>query len=67
MTFIRLRAVDAPGWVLPTFAVLAVLTSLLPILLAPGEEALNKMRSDEGNRFGSGEQLGNRNRKSRRM
>merc|ERR1712113_1050485 len=58
-------AVDAPGWVLPVFAVLAVLTSLLPLLLAPGENALVKMREDEGNRFGTGKEMGNR--KSRRM
>ena len=32
-------SVDAPGWVLPLLATLAILTSLLPILLSPGEEA----------------------------
>jgi len=46
-------AVDAPGWVLPVGAVVVIGTSLLPILLAPGEKALEKMREDEGNGFGS--------------
>lgn len=46
-------AVDAPGWVLPVGAVVVIGTSLLPILLAPGEKALEKMRENESNRFGS--------------
>eukprot|EP00967_Tisochrysis_lutea_P019881 scaffold22619_cov29-Tisochrysis_lutea.AAC.2 len=46
-------AVDAPGWVLPVGAIVVIGTSLLPILLSPGEEALNKMRKDEQGRFGS--------------
>lgn len=40
-------AVDAPGWVLPVFATLAIATSLLPILLTPGEEAFNRQQKDE--------------------
>jgi hypothetical protein len=46
-------SVDAPGWVLPVGAIVVIGTSLLPILLAPGEKALEKMREEEGNRFGS--------------
>ena len=40
-------AVEAPGWVLPVGGLLAVLTALLPVLLAPGDEALQRQRSDE--------------------
>lgn len=40
-------AVDAPPWVLPVGAFLAIGTSLLPVLLAPGEEALIQQRKDE--------------------
>ena len=47
-------AVDAPGWVLPVLAIAAISTSFLPSLLAPGEQALEQMRENEGNRFGDG-------------
>ena len=40
-------AVEAPGWVLPVGGGLAILTALLPVLLAPGDEALNRQRRDE--------------------
>eukprot|EP00320_Phaeocystis_rex_P022298 CAMPEP_0119079936 /NCGR_PEP_ID=MMETSP1178-20130426/109817_1 /TAXON_ID=33656 /ORGANISM="unid sp, Strain CCMP2000" /LENGTH=122 /DNA_ID=CAMNT_0007062493 /DNA_START=24 /DNA_END=392 /DNA_ORIENTATION=+ len=40
-------AVEAPGWVLPLGAVLAIGTSLLPILLSPGEEAFLRQQGDE--------------------
>lgn len=40
-------SVEAPGWVLPLGAVLAIGTSLLPILLSPGEEAFQQQQSDE--------------------
>jgi len=56
-------AVDAPGWVLPVLAVAAIGTSLLPLLLSPGEEALNRMREDEGDLFGSGREIGSKNRR----
>lgn len=46
-------AVEAPGWVLPTFALLAILTSLLPILLSPGEEAFQRQQVDEARTFGN--------------
>lgn len=46
-------AVEAPGWVLPTFATLAILTSLLPILLSPGEEAFQRQQADEASTFGN--------------
>ena len=39
--------VDAPGWVLPLGGLLAVATALLPVLLRPGEEALDSMRENE--------------------
>ncbi len=48
-------AVVAPGWVLPLGCVLTVLTAaVIPVLLRPGEEALDKMRALEketGNEF----------------
>ena len=50
-------AVEAPGWVLPLGAVLAIGTSLLPILLSPGEEAFTRQQGDEqatGGKFGQG-------------
>merc|ERR1712087_441154 len=59
-------AVDAPAWVLPVLAIGAISTSLLPILLSPGEEALDKMRENEGDLFGSGRELGSQNRRGRR-
>ena len=37
---------------LPVGAFLVIGTSLLPILLAPGEQALNKMREQEQMKFG---------------
>ena len=40
-------AVDAPNWVAPVGGVLAILTALLPVLLAPGDEALERQRGDE--------------------
>lgn len=58
-------AVDAPGWVLPVLAIATIATSLLPLLLSPGEEALNKMRDNEGDLFGSGRELGSKNRRRR--
>jgi len=49
-------AVEAPGWVLPVGGLLAVLTALLPVVLAPGEEAFNRQQADEKqvkNEFGN--------------
>jgi len=45
-------AVEAPGWVLPVGGGLAVLTALLPVLLAPGDEALQRQRDDESKMSG---------------
>ncbi len=39
---------NAPGWVVPVGGFLAILTAALPVALAPGEEALEQMREDEG-------------------
>ena len=52
-------AVAAPDWVLPLGGVLAILTAAVPILLKPGEEALEQQRRDEEETrsgFGYGEQ-----------
>lgn len=38
-------AVDAPDWVIPVGGLLAILTALLPVLLAPGEEAFTRQRA----------------------
>lgn len=40
-------AVSAPDWVLPVTAVLVILTAAIPILLRPGEKALEQQRLDE--------------------
>lgn len=40
-------AVDAPGWVAPLGGILLIGSALLPIVLAPGEEAFNQQRGDE--------------------
>jgi hypothetical protein len=40
-------AVAAPDFVLPLAAVLAVLTAAIPVLLKPGEKALEDQRNDE--------------------
>lgn len=40
-------AVSAPGWVLPAAAVLAIITAAIPVLLRPGEQALEQQRLDE--------------------
>lgn len=40
-------AVAAPSWVLPVAAVLVILTAAIPILLRPGEQALDQQRVDE--------------------
>ena len=55
-------AVEAPGWVLPVGGLLAILTALLPVLLAPGDEAFKRQQGDEaevsklnrGQKFGTG-------------
>ena len=38
-------AVEAPGWVVPVGGLLAILTALLPVLLAPGDEAFRRQRA----------------------
>ena len=40
-------AVAAPGWALPLGAVLVILTAAIPILLKPGESALDQQRENE--------------------
>jgi hypothetical protein len=39
--------VNAPSWVLPVGAVFAILTAAIPILLRPGEKALDQQRINE--------------------
>jgi hypothetical protein len=56
-------AVDAPIGLAVGAGVLAILTAAIPVLLAPGEEALEEMRKNEGNRFGTGESLLNKKKK----
>merc|ERR1719182_1381370 len=49
-------AVDAPVWIAPVAGIAAIGTALLPILLAPGEEAFKGQQGDEEkvkNVFGS--------------
>lgn len=48
-------AVAAPAWVAPVAALLVVLTAGIPILLSPGEKALEQQRKNEeitGSEFG---------------
>eukprot|EP00746_Dinoflagellata_sp_MGD_P026168 gnl/MRDRNA2_/MRDRNA2_161674_c0_seq1.p1 gnl/MRDRNA2_/MRDRNA2_161674_c0~~gnl/MRDRNA2_/MRDRNA2_161674_c0_seq1.p1 ORF type:complete len:184 (-),score=36.74 gnl/MRDRNA2_/MRDRNA2_161674_c0_seq1:202-753(-) len=48
--------VDAPPWALPVLAIGSVLTVLVPVVLSPGEEALEAQREAEaqvGVRFGN--------------
>lgn len=40
-------AVSAPSWVLPVGCVFVVLSAGIPILLRPGEKALEQQRADE--------------------
>eukprot|EP01031_Cornospumella_fuschlensis_P035625 gene35625-43207_t len=40
-------AVAAPGWVLPVGCLAVILTAAIPILLRPGESALEQQRKDE--------------------
>ena len=40
-------AVAAPSWALPLGAVLVILTAAIPILLKPGEAALEQQRENE--------------------
>eukprot|EP00607_Mallomonas_marina_P005966 CAMPEP_0182427480 /NCGR_PEP_ID=MMETSP1167-20130531/17560_1 /TAXON_ID=2988 /ORGANISM="Mallomonas Sp, Strain CCMP3275" /LENGTH=82 /DNA_ID=CAMNT_0024609745 /DNA_START=184 /DNA_END=432 /DNA_ORIENTATION=+ len=54
-------AVAAPAWALPLGAVLIIATAALPILLKPGEEALEQQRLDEatkGSAFGANRKKG---------
>ena len=48
-------AVDAPGYVAPLAGILAISTALLPVLLAPGDDAFRAQQDDEqkvANQFG---------------
>ena len=55
-------AVDAPAWVLPVGGILLIGTALVPLLLAPGDEAFRRQQEDEakltgqnrGDKFGRG-------------
>jgi hypothetical protein len=40
-------AVSAPEWALPLGAVLVIATAAIPLLLRPGEEALEQQRENE--------------------
>jgi len=40
-------AVDAPGWVAPLGGVAAIGTALLPVLLAPGDDAFRSQQANE--------------------
>uniref|UniRef100_A0A7S2SMI4 Photosystem I reaction center subunit VIII n=1 Tax=Rhizochromulina marina TaxID=1034831 RepID=A0A7S2SMI4_9STRA len=44
---IKYGSVQAPSWVLPVGALFTIITAAVPILLRPGEEALDKMREQE--------------------
>mmetsp|Transcript_10335 Transcript_10335/g.21260 ORF Transcript_10335/g.21260 Transcript_10335/m.21260 type:complete len:127 (-) Transcript_10335:103-483(-) len=50
-------AVDAPIGIAWGVGVLAILTSLLPLALKGGEEALDDMRENEGYSFGKGRDM----------
>jgi len=59
-------AVDAPISIAWVVGILVVSSSLLPLLLKPGEEALEQMRDQEaekGIRFGRGDALGGKKKK----
>jgi len=50
-------AVDAPSWVAPVAGIAAIGTALLPVLLAPGEQAFNQQQGIEeevAQNFGKG-------------
>jgi hypothetical protein len=50
-------AVDAPGWIAPVGGILLISTALLPLLLAPGDEAFRRQQGDEQkvkSKFGEG-------------
>jgi hypothetical protein len=47
-------AVDAPIGLAIGAGILAILTAAVPVLLRPGEKALDEMREREGNAFGTG-------------
>jgi len=50
-------AVEAPAWVAPLGGIAAIGTALLPIALAPGEEAFSRQQGDEKTvnaKFGQG-------------
>ncbi|GMH53847.1 hypothetical protein TL16_g01544 [Triparma laevis f. inornata] len=58
-------AVDAPISIAWGVGVLAILTSLLPLALQGGEEALEDMRENEKYSFGKGKDVLNKGRKKR--
>ena len=57
-------AVDAPGWVAPVGGITVILTALLPVVLAPGEQAFNRQQGDEAkvSKQGRGKRFGNTRR-----
>lgn len=56
-------AVDAPIGLAVGAGILAILTAAVPILLRPGEKALDEMREREGNAFGTGKTKDTLNKK----
>lgn len=59
-------AVDAPGWVAPVGGIAVIATALLPVLLAPGEQAFQRQQGDEAavkSKFGDGRGVFRNNKK----
>jgi hypothetical protein len=59
-------AVDAPGWVAPIGGIAVIGTALLPVLLAPGEQAFTRQQGDEQKvkaQFGKGRGVFRRGKK----
>ena len=55
-------AVDAPIGLAVGGGLLAILTAAVPVLLRPGEEALEEQRKNEGESFGTGRDILNKRR-----
>jgi len=55
--------VDAPIGIAVAGGLLAILTAAVPVLLRPGEEALEEMRENEGYTFGSKDSSNTLNKK----
>lgn len=60
--------VSAPDWVLPVGAFAVILTAAIPILLAPGEKALEEQRkNEEETKSGFGQGLNSGKKRSDRL